>query len=147
MANLNRPMTIREIQAKRKKEREAEQNKVRITNKTKLQTVTIQLFGKKDKKAINQLSIQLPPGKSVDLPESRLNHSQIDNLRKKGMLVTNKVGANGKVEKTGYRAFLNKKKDTPKEDKKVDKKTKSAKTTKKASESKTKKDTDNKSDE
>jgi hypothetical protein len=143
---MNRPLTIREIQAKRKKEREAEQNKTRITNKTRLQNITIQLYGKKDKRAISQISIQIPPGKSVDLPTARLNSGQIDNLRKKGMITTNKIGVSGGVQENGYKAFLGKKKSS-KNIKKTEEKPKSAKTTKKASGSKTKKDTDNKSDE
>ena len=95
---MHRPLTIKEIQEKKKEERAKESNKVRVTNLKSFQTVTIQLYGKKSKTAIHQITIQLGPKKHIDVPEYRLIMPQINNLRKKGMISTCKVGANFDID-------------------------------------------------
>jgi len=103
----DRPLTVRELQAQKKQKREAEQNKIRIRNVTKLQPVPLQLYGKESKAAVNQITIHIGPGKSVDLPEYRLIPGQIINLRKKKLISTTKMGASGKTFKdTDYKQFL-----------------------------------------
>lgn len=91
---MQRPLTIKEIQEKKKAEREKEINKVRITNLKSFQMVPIQLYGKNSKLAVNQISIQLGPKKNIDVPEYRLVMHQINNLRKRGMISICKVGSN-----------------------------------------------------
>lgn len=95
-ASNNKPLTIREIQANKKIKRQAEQKKIRIKNVSSCQPITIQLYGKKSKNATDQLSIFIAPGKSVDLPESRVMFHQINNLKKRGLIRTSKVGIRDK---------------------------------------------------
>lgn len=128
-----RPLTVREIQEKKKAQRAAELDKVRIRNTTRLQNVPIQIYGKNSKDAVNQISIQVGPGKSVDLPEYRLIPEQIANLRKRKMITATKVGPNGREFKDGdYRQFLpsmtkkNQKADPTKTGKSIDTKKKSS---------------------
>lgn len=103
----HRPLTVREIQELKKQKRDAEQNKVRVRNVTRLQPVPLQLYGKESKDAVNQITIHIGPGKSVDLPEYRLIPGQIINLRKKKMISTTRVGPGGKDFKdSNYRQFL-----------------------------------------
>jgi len=87
-----RPRTIKEIQAEKKKQREAEQNKIRIVNLRRDQMVPIQLLGKSSKLVPYQTSIQIGPGKHADLPSSRIIPEQLDNLRKRGFIRYYKVG-------------------------------------------------------
>lgn len=102
----NRPLTVREIQDQKKKARLAEQDKVSITNLSQFQIVPIQLNGKNSNKAINQITIIIPPGKNVKLPKHRLMNEQIDNLRKRGLIsVENTSGSF-----SSYKDFLNPKK-------------------------------------
>lgn len=109
----NRPLTIREIQAIKKQKRESEQDKVRIRNLTRLQNIPLQIYGKNSKDAINQLSIQVGPGKSVDLPKYRLMEHQIENLRKKKLISVTRVSGSSTVnlEINDYRKFLPTKKE------------------------------------
>ena len=104
---MDRPLTVREIQDNKRKKREAEQNKVRVRNLTRLQLVPLQLYGKDSKSAINQITVWVGPGKSVDLPEYRLNKGQIDNLRKRKQLTVTKIGPNGRnFDNSDYRQFF-----------------------------------------
>jgi len=109
----DRPLTIREIQAIKKQKRESEQDKVRIKNLTRLQNIPIQIYGKNSKDAINQLSIQVGPGKSVDLPKYRLIEHQIENLRKRKMISITRIGISASLisEPNDYRKFLPSKKE------------------------------------
>lgn len=111
----DRPLTIRELQAIKKQKRESEQDKVRIRNLTRLQNIPIQIYGKNSKDAINQLSIQVGPGKSVDLPKYRLIENQIENLRKRKMISITRLGITNSsidnVSPNDYRKFLPSKKE------------------------------------
>lgn len=92
-----RPLTVREIQAAKRAKREAEQRKIRVKNVSHHQPITVQLLGKNSKKATEQLSIHIAPGKSVLLPEARIWPEQIINLRKRGLIRTSKVGIRKKA--------------------------------------------------
>ena len=108
MATLNRPETIKEIQARKKQLRDADNNKIRIRNKTRIQLIPLQIYGKNSKKAVHQISVQIGPGRHVDLPEYRLIPEQIATLKKRGMITTTKIGSSGKnIKETSYRQFLN----------------------------------------
>lgn len=103
----DRPLTIKEIQAKKKALREADNKKIRIRNKTRLQNIPLQIFGKNSKKAVHQITIQIGPGKHVDLPEYRLISEQVATLKKRGMIATSRIGPHGKnIKETDYRQFL-----------------------------------------
>lgn len=108
----NRPLTIREIQARKKAQRDSDLKRIRIRNKSKTQNIPIQLYGKKGndvvKHAINQISIQIGPNRHVDLPEYRLIPEQIATLKKRGLITTSRVGPSGSnIKETDYRQFLN----------------------------------------
>lgn len=98
----SRPLTIKEIQEKKKNLRLAEQDKVNIVNLSQLQMVPIQLNGKNSNKAINQITITIPPGKSAKLPKHRLMNDQISNLRKRGLISVENMSGN----LTSYKDFL-----------------------------------------
>lgn len=104
---MDRPLTVREIQDNKRRKREAEQNKIKIRNITRMQMVPLQLYGKNSKDAINQITVMVGPGKSVDLPEYRLIKGQIDNLRKKKSISTTRVGSGGReFSSVDYKQFL-----------------------------------------
>ena len=86
IAGATRPLTIREIQAKKEKQRAAEKDKVTIQNLSAFQTITIQVKGKQDDSAIYQSCITLGPKKHVSIPRSRLLMTQITNLRSTGLI-------------------------------------------------------------
>lgn len=52
----SRPLTIREIQEQKRLKREAEQNKIRITNLRSNQLIPIQIYGKNSKLAVHQIT-------------------------------------------------------------------------------------------
>lgn len=101
---MTRPLTIKEIQEKKKAERSKEQDKTRIINLKSYQIVPIQIYGKNSKSSINQITVPIPPKGHVDIPTARLIVGQIDNLRKRGFITTNKVG----IKNPGYKKFLSK---------------------------------------
>jgi len=98
----DRPLTVREIQEQKRKKRELEHNKVKVRNITKFQPVPLQVYGRASKDAVNQVTMFIGPGQSVEVPEYRLIPGQIVNLRKRRMISTHKVG---KIE-AGYKKFL-----------------------------------------
>jgi ribosomal protein S8 len=55
------------------------------------------MYGKNSKLVPYQQSIQIAPGKHVDLPASRLISEQIDNLRKSGFITTMKVDSSKQI--------------------------------------------------
>lgn len=101
-----RPLTIKEIQDRKRAEREADQDKVTISNASNLQPIPIQIYGKKSKLAIHQITITIPPGRKVDLPKYRLIQHQIDTLRKRGLIRVSDAGG-AVVGSSDYRDFLN----------------------------------------
>lgn len=108
MAVKNRPLTVKEMQANKKAIRDADNNKIRIRNKTTLQLVPIQIYGRDSKKAVHQISIQIAPGSHVDLPAYRIIPEQIATLKKRGFITTTKIGSSGKnISDANYHKFLN----------------------------------------
>jgi len=103
MAIKERPLTVREIQEQKRKLREAENNKTVITNLSQFQAVPVQIYGKNSKLAVHQITILIPPGKKVSLPEHRLIEGQVNNLRKRGLITFNKSNSSAV---TGYKQFL-----------------------------------------
>lgn len=101
---MNRPLTIREIQAQKKKIRDAESNKVSITNLSQWQSVPVQIYGKNSKMAFHQITIMIPPKGKVDLPEHRLIDGQITNLRKRGLISVSKSG--NITSSSSYKNFI-----------------------------------------
>lgn len=102
-----RPLTIRERQERKKQMREAEQDKVRVKNVTRGQPVPLQIYGKESRAAVQQTTLQIGPGRHVDVPKYRLIEEQISNLKKRKMITVHKVGAAGKeIKDAGYKQFL-----------------------------------------
>ena len=91
------PLSIREIRRIKDNKRKSEVEKLRIYNITKLQTVNIQMYGKSSKLVPYQQSIQIAPGKNVDLPVSRLMMEQITNLKRSGFIRTVKIDSKTKA--------------------------------------------------
>ena len=89
----NNPKSIRQIQAEKKRLRDSDNNKLRIYNKSKLQPVSIQLYGKNSNLVMHQQTIYIAAGKHADLPYNRLIKEQIDNLKKRGYIRTVRVGS------------------------------------------------------
>lgn len=85
------PLSIRDIRKMKDLKRKSEVDKIRIYNITKLQMVNIQMYGKTSKLVSYQQSIQIPPGRSADLPEARLIPEQITNLKRTGFIRTVKI--------------------------------------------------------
>ncbi len=92
-----KPLSIRDIRRLKDEKRKIEADKLRIYNVTKLQTVNVQLYGKSSKLVPFQQSIQIAPGRHVDLPISRLIKEQISNLKKSGFIRTVKIDTNVNV--------------------------------------------------
>ena len=92
-----KPLSIKEIRKIKDNRRKTELNKLRIYNISKLQVINIQMYGKNSKLVPYQQSIQIAPGKHVDLPTSRLISEQIDNLRKSGFITTMKVDSSKQI--------------------------------------------------
>lgn len=92
-----KPLSIKEIRKIKDNRRKTELNKLRIYNISKLQVINIQMYGKNSKLVPYQQSIQIAPGKHVDLPASRLISEQIDNLRKSGFITTMKVDSSKQI--------------------------------------------------
>jgi hypothetical protein len=87
-----KPLTIRDIQNEKKKKRDQLEDKVKIHNVTKSQPVSLQLYGKSSKLVMYQQAIHIAPGRSVDLPKSRLIPEQIENLKKRGFIKVYRIG-------------------------------------------------------
>jgi hypothetical protein len=102
---MKRPLTVKETQAEKQRLRDLEKNKVKLVNPSKWQTINVQLYGKNSKSSSNQITIQLYPGKSVELPEYRLIKSQIDNLRKKGAIRVERMSS---VNNIDFKDFVGK---------------------------------------
>ena len=92
-----KPLSIKEIRKMKDDKRKSETDKLRIYNIAKLQTVNIQLYGKNSKLVPYQQSIQIAPGRHVDLPISRLIQEQIVNLKKTGFIRTVKIDTTVKI--------------------------------------------------
>jgi hypothetical protein len=87
------PLSIREIRKIKNDKRQLEVDKLRIYNITRLQTINIQMYGKTSRLVPYQQSIQIAPGRHVDIPTSRLMNEQITNLRRSGFIRTVKVNS------------------------------------------------------
>jgi hypothetical protein len=85
------PLSIKDIRRIKSEKRQLEVEKLRIYNIARLQTVNIQIYGKASKLVPYQQSIQIAPGRHVDIPVSRLINEQITNLRKSGFIRTMKI--------------------------------------------------------
>lgn len=92
-----RPLTIREHQAAKAAKREEQRKKVRIKNVSARQPLSIQLYGKNSKNASEQLCVSVPPGRYVDVPESRILPHQISTLKKRGYIRVSKISSGPKV--------------------------------------------------
>lgn len=80
-----RPLTQREI--KQKKQRDVEKKYITIINKSKTQTVPIQLRAP-DGQAfwVGEQTVPLYPSRMAKFPENRLYSEQIVNLQKQGRI-------------------------------------------------------------
>jgi hypothetical protein len=87
----DKPRTVRDIRAEKERKRGKLNNKIRIYNISKLQQISIQLYGANSKLVRYQQAIHIAPGRHADLPSDRLISAQIDNLKKQGFISTHKI--------------------------------------------------------
>jgi hypothetical protein len=84
---MNRPLSIREIQANKAKSRKKAQHKYKIKNLTSNQNIPIQLLSKDGTNSVlGQQTIHIAPGKSVELPYDRVMKHQLSNLKRTGLI-------------------------------------------------------------
>lgn len=91
---MNRPLSIREIQAKKAASRKQNQAKIKIRNLTTIQPITIQLKAKDGtNRVLGQQTINIGPGKTAEVPSSRVMRHQLDNLKRRGFISYNETNS------------------------------------------------------